>query len=344
MADAPVFIVGTERSGSNLLRLILNAHSRIHVPHPPHILKYFSPIEASYGDLSQDEHLRLLIRDVGRLLEVHIHPWEPPMDPEAVLREARPRDLMGVFAAVYDQQLQHTGKARWGCKSTFVIHHLDRVVARFPDARFVWLVRDPRDVAASSRRSVFSPFHPYLTAQLWAEQQRLGDVALSRLGSAQVHLLRYEDLLAEPEPKIRAICDFLGEEFEPAQLAFNRTEAAKKISQLSESWANASAPILSDNTAKYRGDLSLDEVRAVESVAGELMRRFDYPLEFPGLSLPPVQGLSLAVVHAKDQWWRLGVELRSMRRDKNHWRRWARGARMSRIALEARLRGAEGEK
>lgn len=342
MADAPVFIVGTERSGSNLLRLILNAHSRITVPHPPHILKYFAPIEASYGDLSQDENLAALIRDVGRLLAVHIHPWEPPMDAAAVLRDATPRDLMGVFAAIYDQQRQATGKARWGCKSTFVVHYLDRVVARFPDARFVWLVRDPRDVAASSRKSVFSPFHPYLTAQLWVAQQRLGDEALQKLGPSQVHLLRYEDLLAEPEARIRALCAFLGEEFEPAQLAFNRTEAAKKIAQLSESWANAGAPILSDNTAKYRGDLSLDELRAVESVAGPLMARFGYPLEFPGLSLAPITGPALAVVHAKDQWWRLGVELRSLRRDANHWRRWARGARMAQIGLEARLRRPAG--
>ena len=52
MPDDPLFIIGTERSGSNLLRVILDAHSRISVPHPPHIMRYFSPLVARYGDLA----------------------------------------------------------------------------------------------------------------------------------------------------------------------------------------------------------------------------------------------------------------------------------------------------
>ena len=56
--------MGTERSGSNLLRLILNAHSRIAVPHPPHVLRYFAPLEAGYGDLSRRGNRARLVDDV----------------------------------------------------------------------------------------------------------------------------------------------------------------------------------------------------------------------------------------------------------------------------------------
>ncbi len=76
-----------------------------------------------------------------------------------------------------------------------MVHHVDRVLQRDPGARFLWLVRDPRDVAVSSRKSVFSPFHPALTAKLWVAQQREALALEERLGSSVVLRLRYEDLL-----------------------------------------------------------------------------------------------------------------------------------------------------
>ena len=101
MSNSPIFIVGTERSGSNLLRLLLDSHSQISIPHPPHILHYFAPLEAGYGDLSDRNNLRRLAQDVLRLLEVHIHPWERLPDPDLIVSLAKPMDLLGVFVAIY---------------------------------------------------------------------------------------------------------------------------------------------------------------------------------------------------------------------------------------------------
>ena len=75
MPSDPLFIIGTERSGSNLLRVILNSHPNIVIPHPPHIMRYFGPLEARYGDLSRHRNLRRLVDDVLRLVKAHIHPW-----------------------------------------------------------------------------------------------------------------------------------------------------------------------------------------------------------------------------------------------------------------------------
>ena len=111
VANAPIYIVGTERSGSNLLRVILNAHSRIDVPHPPHILKYFSSLAHRYGDLSLDENLARLVKDIGRLLDIHIYPWELDLDVDRVVAEARPRSLFGAFASIQEQHLEWSGKA-----------------------------------------------------------------------------------------------------------------------------------------------------------------------------------------------------------------------------------------
>ena len=67
----PLYIIGTERSGSNLLRVMLNAHSGIVLPHPPHILRYFSPLEKAYGDFEESENLSRLVSDVLRLIVGH---------------------------------------------------------------------------------------------------------------------------------------------------------------------------------------------------------------------------------------------------------------------------------
>ncbi len=157
MNTGPIYIIGPERSGSNLLRVILNTHSRISIPHPPHIMRYFSPLTAGYGDLVDPDALGRLTDDVLHLIATHIYPWDVVIDRDQVVAEARPKSLLGVFAAIQDQHLASTGKARWGCKSTFMGHHVDEAIEGDPGARFIWLVRDPRDVAVSSRKSVFSP-------------------------------------------------------------------------------------------------------------------------------------------------------------------------------------------
>jgi len=332
----PIFIVGTERSGSNLLRVILDAHPRIDLPHPPHIMKYFGELESSYGDLEERENLRALARDVLRLLKVHIYPWDTPIDLETVLADAAPRDLFGVFVAIYEQHLRASGKSRWGCKSTFMIHCAERVLETFPGARFLWLVRDPRDVAVSSRKSVFSPYHPYLTARLWAEQQRLG-LALEAEHPEETLRVRYEDLLAAPEDELKRVCAFLDESWSPRLLTFFDTPNARKSARLSSDWSNTARPILTGNTRKYRKELDDDEVWMVEAVARAEMEALDYPLEYPepgALSPGLRQQLGIRLL---DEAWHMKVELRSLREDGNHWRRWARGAALSLLQVRARL-------
>ena len=126
--DAPLFIIGTERSGSNLLRLVLDAHPRITVPHPPHVMNYFGAIEERYGDLSVPASRRRAARHMAELVCIHIHPWDITPSVERLVEEADPPDLFGLFLALYDQHLESTKASRWGCKSTFMIHHVDRIL------------------------------------------------------------------------------------------------------------------------------------------------------------------------------------------------------------------------
>lgn len=326
----PFFIVGTERSGSNLLRLILHSHPRLAIPHPPHLIRYFRPLQPGYGlDGTVNTGFLRLVSDVRRLLDRHIYPWDVPVDWDRVAQEARPRDCYGVQYALYAQYAAAKGKARWGCKSTFLIDSVPEILGHHPGARFLWLVRDPRDVAASSRRSVFSPSHPLFCAELWRDQQALG---LRREREAPAAFLRvlYEDLIAEPEREVRRICSFLQEEFHPAMLQHERTPEAKRSGSLSESWANTARPIQKDRAGGYKKGLSAAEIALVEMVTAPEMAALGYAPAGPPRQTP-VGRLERARYRLADRAADLRIEWRSLRRDSNVWRRWRRALLLRRL-------------
>lgn len=349
MNSAPLFIIGTERSGSNLLRLILNAHSAIAVPHPPHILKFFSPLENSYGDLSRPEKLNKLVRDVLGLVAVHIYKWEKQPTVEEVMASARPPDLIGVFFSIYNSYLKQSGKRRWGCKSTFMIHHISRVLEVCPQAKFLFLVRDPRDVAASSRQSIFSPFHPYFTACLWRRQQLEGLRLYDSGAGRSCCLIRYEDLIEDPTNTVKMICNFIGEEYEPTMLKFYRTESARKSESLSGAWKNTASPILKGNRNTFITGLRPAEIRLVEAITGDLMVRFGYPFFSQkqarhqarqlgeSFSAPEPGWLKFLLYRLMNFYWAVRVEIRSMRYDRNYRQFWRR--RMFLLRLHLRFLG-----
>jgi hypothetical protein len=338
MPNDPLFILGTERSGSNLLRLILNSHSRIAVPHPPHVVRYFAPLEPLYGDLARDDAFGRLVADILRLLDTHIYQWDIPVDAAAVARAASPRSAFGVYVALQDHYRDHTGKARWGCKSTFMVDHIPEILARFPGAKLLFLVRDPRDVAVSSRKSVFSTFHPWYTAQLWRDQQAVGLRWLDQLPPGTIRLVHYERLVAAPEASVREICAFLEEDFEPAMLKFFETDEAQKSASLSESWGNTGRPVSQASVEQWKKGLTERERLLVEHVARAEMARLGYPsvatvAELDAVRVGPFERARYWLAETLQS---VKIELRSARKDKNVGRRWARAWTLA--LLRARLR------
>ncbi len=275
----PFFIVGTERSGSNLLRLMLDAHSRLAVPHPPHLMRDLSPLAGRYGDLSDDGNFARLVGDVVRLVDLHFFPWGVALDRERVFRDARARSLFGAKAAAYREYMRSRGKVRWGSKSTHLIHFAGEILREEPGAQFIHLVRDGRDVAVSAKNSVFNRFHPHYVSLLWSREQRLAAALGERLPKSQLMTLLYEDLISAPDASLRRVTSFLGETFEPRMLEYFAGAEARRQAAMSASWENCSSPVLRNNRGQYKTRLSPGEVWAFERNAFEELERFGYPLE-----------------------------------------------------------------
>lgn len=276
MIQNPVLIVGTERSGSNLLRLLLNELSEIAVPHPPHLMRDLGPVAHRYGDLRVDKNFKRLIRDAIKLVDLHFAPWPIRPSAEEIFKRAAKRTIYSVYAEIYEQYRASMGKERWGCKSTFMIHHVSEVLRHHKKPQFIHLVRDPRDVAVSARKSVFCHYHPFFVADLWAREQAVGLEWAEKLGEEAWFTLRYEDLIARPTVELRKLCKFLGARYTASMLRFFEKPAARQLAGLSRSWENVGQPVLKKNSGKYMGELSVREIALIESVAGDVMREFGY--------------------------------------------------------------------
>lgn len=275
----PIFIIGTERSGTNLLRLMLNAHSSIAVPHPPHIMKLFAPLEPMYGNLQVDANFRLLIADVCRMVELHTYQWEIKPDTEQIYNNAKERNLLNIYFQIYDQYLSYSGKARWCCKSTFMIEHVAEIIKYYPQARFIFMTRDGRDVAVSAKKSIFNHFHIYYCAKRWQREQRLGLSWMTKLSSEQIMLLKYEELIADTATTVQKLCSFLDEQFESQMLEYYNFGEARKSGALSVSWENTSKPVIKNNSNKYRSQLTPAEIIQFEAIALDEMLELGYQTE-----------------------------------------------------------------
>lgn len=317
----PLFIIGTERSGTNLLRLLLNTHSHIAIPHPPHIMKNFFKLEPLYGDLNVDVNYKKLIADVVKMVELHPYPWEIKLDREMIFNDARERNLINVFFSIYNQYLKNTRKKRWGCKSTFMIYYVALVLRYYPSSKFLYMVRDGRDVAASAKKSIFNRYCVYYTANLWKEEQQLGIYWLSKLTRDNIILIKYEELLRHPEEIVKSICSFLGESYQENMLNFFRTKEARKSGSMSISWNNTSKPIIKDNFEKFNTALRKSEICLFEAIAGPELDYFSYQLTQPFYISEGVRarGLGFKVGYAiEDIWLMINAQLKHFLCDKNN--------------------------
>ena len=200
---APIFIVGTGRSGTTLLRLMLNAHPRIHLTHEAsfYVGRQFIPRRFSASDW-----LELYFQSFS-FAWLLIHPDEIREDlakthPEGAPREAFPdayRSIMRAKAAHYD-------RPRYGDKTPFHASYVGQILKDFPDARIIHILRDPRPTILSLRDMPWAPRSWILNNRYLHRLAK--DIAPHR---SQIHEVRLEDLLAEPEREMRAILEFVDE-------------------------------------------------------------------------------------------------------------------------------------
>lgn len=272
-----IFMVGEQRSGSNLLRLILNESSSIAAPHPPHILQRMMPLVHIYGDLENKKKFKKLIDDVCKLVELNPVPWDKvKLNRKEILNRCKENSLIAVYGAIMDLYAKAHNADAWMCKSMQNIHWAEEINQYFDNPKYIYLYRDPRDVTLSFTKAVIGEKHPYFIAKQWNELQELCIAQMSSHGKDNIFPISYENLLKSPDKIIRDLCQFLNIEFSAKMLDFHTSKEAERSAKSSSLWENLSQPIKTNNSKKFLNELSTEDIKIIESITGNVMDTLGY--------------------------------------------------------------------
>lgn len=216
--ERPILVLGCPRSGTTLLRLMLNAHPRIAIPPETRFAlpTYFE--REKFGDLTQEANRRKLAEFLtGKPgLRWSDHDTDRDATVQAILDA--PPTVGSALAAVYAQYAARFDKPRWGDKLPTYIEHVRPLLQLFPDAHLVHVLRDGRDCVGSLKRQEWSKRSTPDAIGVWNRAVDYGAKAREWVPAAQWHEVRYEELVGDPEARLKELCAFLEEDFVPDML------------------------------------------------------------------------------------------------------------------------------
>nr|WP_321233986.1 sulfotransferase [uncultured Psychroserpens sp.] len=272
MKSDPFFIVGVQRSGTTLLRLILNAHSEVAIPEEASFLKPLLKkkwIETSITGDKKDKLVSYLRNNEQFNL------WN--FDREPLLKEIAYKEsttIKEIMEIMYTSYATHEGKTSWGDKSLF-FGAMDLLYQMFPEAKFIHIVRDGRDVFYSWRRMDPNKSHPSVMALDWKFKIRFIEKSMKNIPSTNMMVIRYEDLLDKPEDILKETCKFLNLEFQKEMLKFHKSSnkyIGKHHSDL------IFKEIDSSNINKWKVQLNDKETKLYQMAAGNVLKKYGYEL------------------------------------------------------------------
>jgi hypothetical protein len=281
MTDAPVFIVGVQRSGTTLLSAMLAAHSRLSCGPETHFFRRLAEADVdalcdpaawpapaaefvwSITHTGVEPGTRKALLEKYRLAKESV--------PEYLAREAP--SVPAMLRSVTAQYMRAKGKSRWVEKTPDHILHARAIRRHFPDALVVHLVRDPRDVALSLMNVPWGVASLVEGLLYWERLEAAGRAVLD--SDPLTLTVRFEDLVAAPADTLQRLCAFIGEEFEPGMLDTSRT--GTEINARNAPWKKkVSEGVDPTRGAAWRGTLSRRDNQLAEALLGDRLQALGY--------------------------------------------------------------------
>jgi LPS sulfotransferase NodH len=302
----PIFVVGAPRSGTTLLRLILNRHPEIGLCDETFFFYYAARRRRAFGDLANPRHRRRLIDAYLSTRRIQETGLDLGALGDRLARDGTSYDAF--FSTLLRFYAESHGKTRWGEKTPLHAAELPTLAAWYPDCRVVHIVRDPRDVVSSLQRMPWGARSVLRNARVWKRLTAPPNADRARI---ERMIVRYENLVTDPPGTVRSVCDFLGVSYEPQMLVPEPRPPARRP------WLQrAQEAITTKSVGTWRVELSDEQVRLIEWMCAPEMRSYAYPAAQPPASRwLKVRGTANAIQDAA--WER-------MRRAPRLWFYWAR--------------------
>lgn len=251
-----LFVLGAPRSGTTFLSSLLKKTS-FNAPVETHfITKYYKKIRR-YGDLKDRGNFRKLVKDI--LSERPVQQWNLDLDIENLYDELPASFSYGdLVNAIILKRKQLQGQNRWGDKTPHYLGEIEILDEIFPQANFIYIVRDGRDVALSLLEKPWGPSNIYKCAKYWSRLNNKEKTIKKLKDNNQLHFIKYEDLLKNTTSKALEVYDFLGEDI---------TE--KEITSLT-------ASVQSRNYNKWKKKMTPNQLRVFEAISSKELAAFGY--------------------------------------------------------------------
>jgi hypothetical protein len=288
---APIFLICSERSGSNLISSIVGEHPDVYA-HPPYHLGrdlIMRLHDVAAGGVESPAYAVLTENAVSRVAKYRGD--EEAQRLQEWLAAQTSVSARAIARYVYQQMPPAAHGKHAFIKENNAHQMLPFLVDCFPDAKFIFQVRDPRDYLLSAvarrKRWLGNKFGSVRNAlSVWRDDQLGGLAAYGLLGRDRVFLQRYEDLVARFEETMTGLCAFLGISFDERMHRFHEADHAQNLAVKGGPRENLARPLMTENFRKYKKGLSRGRVKMVEAHLGDLMDRFGYPREYTGLARP----------------------------------------------------------
>jgi hypothetical protein len=269
------FIVGRGRSGTTLLRAMLDAHPDMAIPDEASFLGRLIRARRSFerpDGFAVEAFLDRLLGSQGFLL------WG--LAPDEVRKSFTTDPPDGFPAAarrIYALNARRCGKTRYGDKTPVFVMSMPLVASVLPEARFVHLIRDGRDVAVSRLQMGLTPTGSVAGQALyWRRFVERGRADGRRLGTERYMELTYEALLEEPERHLREVCDFVDIGFVPEMLRYFERADTMITTGLHARIHQALYMRPTKGLRDWRRDMNRRDTLVFEAIAGDLLGALGY--------------------------------------------------------------------
>lgn len=266
-----VFILSSPRSGSTVTRLLLDKlPNMVALPET-----HFWVFKKQFGHKHIQNDISFLANQWVSFYTIKKYPVDHKSLEEQIIAKAKSwKDILNITVEFYlDYKFKGSPpKDVLICeKSPPHIFHTNSILKEYPSAKFIYLIRDPRDVVASLKTCSWSTSNPLINAQVW-----LNGIKQIRK-SENVLVTRYEDFVSNPEMVMRNICDFLKVDFDREILTRATNDEVETKNPTSR---NALKPISGEFINSYTSKLSAPdrEQEIVERICRREMIKYGYSL------------------------------------------------------------------
>jgi hypothetical protein len=269
----PIFIVGMPRSGTKLMRALLNQHPQINLTlAESHFIPYFLKKFGNPPPFRSRQDLDPFVREFMKTTFFSTMTKAGyTLDEFTFLQNVDYREWSSIFEHAFRHfgSKQATNDTIWGDKTPGYINHLPLLKALFPQARFLHMIRDPRDYCLSVRKSFAKSI--YRAAHRWRHSVKNAHEYGAGFGQDYKEV-RYELLLENPVLTMKDVSSFLGVQYDDTMV--NLASAPEDLGD-----AKGHSRILTDNKEKYRKQLLPEEIKRIEEVVCEVAKAVGYALD-----------------------------------------------------------------